>query len=174
MEREILVSIIYAQYAILFLAWWLVMLYYGNTGLASWRAQNGTLRGLAYDALHPFLWSWRRVLCAFRIGDLDRCGQRPYSKYSPGTILRLAIAITSVAPALYFVRPLLGGTIVGSGLSMGWHILLLAFSILGGSMHLYIAFREQPGKWALYCVFSSLWFFLGPLLIYFLRGNSLS
>lgn len=156
-----------ALYALWSAAWLAVAYHYGKAAYISWRAAGGKWGRAVAEVLQPFAWALRAAVCnlaPFKRSALCTVEQVP-SPYSSGHLLRFAIFLGSLTPALWGMFMLVQHS---SHLTSADHAVNLAglcISIVAAASHLLVAYKSRPRAWSAAVTLSVVWILTAPVAL---------
>lgn len=150
-----------SAYVLWGISWLLVALSYGKAAYVSWAASRGTWSQVIPDIVRPFAWglksAYRRAVGGIPTAYPD--------KYEPGHLLRWAVFLGALVPALwgaFFI------TLDRSTWSSSDHVLSalgVSISTLAAWSHLWLAYREKPALWSTGVVCALAWLAAAPFVL---------
>ena len=155
-----------ASYLLWGAVWALVALHYGAAAHFSWRQQGGSWRAVLRDITSPVMWAFRQLLRDVGLRAPEPLPATVPHKYTPGHILRFAVFMGSLTPAMFVFYFWQVDRSRWATLDVSVNLAMVLVSVAAAVGHLFLAYRAVPRRWIGLVVCAAAWLVLAPGVMY--------
>lgn len=146
--------------------WVLVAVHYGAAAHFSWREQGGRWSAVLRDTTAPVMWAFRQLLRDVGLRAPEPTPPTVPHRYTPGHILRFAVFLGSLTPAMFGFYFWQLDRSRWATLDVYVNLLMVALSVFAAMGHLFLAYRAVPKRWKALVVCTAAWLAIAPGVVY--------